>query len=91
MRVILDACATVLGYILVNVNADGSETPLFFSGRSTTHAECHFSATELELRALLAAVKAFYSYLANVEFKIVTDHISLTYLKGLQAGPSKLA
>ena len=91
MRVILDACATGLGYILVNVNADGSETPLFFSGRSTTRAERHFSATELELSALLAAVKAFYSYLANVEFEIVTDHISLTYLKGLRAGPSKLA
>ena len=27
----------------------------------------------------------------SVEFEIVTDHISLTYLKGLRAGPSKLA
>ena len=91
LRVILDACATGLGYILVNVNSDGSETALFFGGRSTTRAERNYSATELELSALLAAVKTFWSYLANVEFEIVTDHISLTYLKGLRAGPSKLA
>ena len=30
LRVILDACATGLGYILVNVNEDGTETPLFY-------------------------------------------------------------
>jgi len=29
--------------------------------------------------------------LINAEFEIVTDHISLTYLKNLRSGPSKLA
>ena len=91
VRIILDGCATGLGYILTNVNEDVSETVLFYGGRSTTRAERNYSATELELSALLAAVKTFYSYLANVEFEIVTDHISLTYLKSLRAGPSKLA
>jgi len=41
--------------------------------------------------ALLATLEAFHSYLINTEFEIVTDHISLTYLKNLRAGPSKLA
>ena len=80
IRIILDACATGLGYILTNVNEDGSETVLFYGGRSTNRAERNYSATELELSAFLAAVKTFYSYLANVEFEIVTEHISLTYL-----------
>jgi len=53
--------------------------------------ERNYSATHLELAALLAALKAFHSYLVNNEFEIVTDHISLTYLKNLRAGPSKLA
>ena len=66
IRIVLDACANGLGYILVNVNEDGSETVLFYGGRSTTRAERNYSATELELSALLAAVKAFYSYVANV-------------------------
>ena len=90
LRVVLDACATGLGYILVNVNDDGTETPLFYGGRSTTRAERNYSATELELASLLAAVKTYWSYLANTEFEIVTDHISLTYIKNLRFGPSKL-
>jgi len=53
-------------------------------------AERNYSATELELTALLAAVKTYSSYIANTEFKIVTDHISLTYLQNLRFGPSKL-
>jgi len=36
LRIILDACATGLGYILVHVNEDGSETPVFYGGGSTT-------------------------------------------------------
>ena len=90
LRIILDACATGLGYILVNVNPDGAEVPLYYGGRSTTKAERHYSATELELAALLTAVKAYSSYLANCEFEIVTDHISLTYIKNLRFGSSKL-
>jgi len=91
IRVILDVASTGLGYILMNVNEDGSETPLYYGGHSTTRAERNYSATHLELTALLAALKAFHSYLIKTEFEIVTDHISLTYLKNLRAGPSKLA
>jgi len=87
----LDAASTGLGYILTNVNKDGSETPLYYRGRSAMRAERNHSTTHLELAALLAALKAFHSYLINTEFKIVTDHISLAYLKNLQSGPSKLA
>ena len=90
LRIILDACATGLGYILVNVNPDGSETPLYYGGRSTTKAERNYSATQLELAALLTAVKTYSSYLTNCEFDIVTDHISLTYIQNLRFGPSKL-
>jgi len=36
IRIVLDTCANGLGYILVNVNEDGSETVLFYGGRSTT-------------------------------------------------------
>ena len=91
LRVVLDGARTGLGYILLNVNEDGSETALYFGGRSTTRAERNYSATHLELAALLAALQTFWSYLINTEFEIATDHISLTYLKKLRSGPSKLA
>ena len=60
----------------MNVNPDGSENPLFYGGRSTTRAERNYGSSELELTALLAAIKTFWSYLANVEFEVITDHIS---------------
>jgi len=65
---------------VVNVNSDGTETPLYYGGRSTTKAEKNYSANELELASLLMAVKTYSSYLSNCEFDIVTDHISLTYI-----------
>ena len=74
LRVILDAASTGLGYILVNVNEDGSESPLFYGGRSTTRAEQNYSATHLELAALLSALKAFHSYLINVEFEDIAGY-----------------
>jgi len=44
----------------------------------------------MELTSLLAAVKAFSSYIANTEFEIVTDHISLMYINNLRFGIRKL-
>jgi len=39
MRVILDASSTGLGYILTNINEDGTEMPLYYGGCNTTRAE----------------------------------------------------
>jgi len=90
IRVILDADSTGLGYILMNVNEDGSETQLYYGGIAP-RAPNETTAQPTSLAALLAALKAFHSYLINTEFEIVMDHISLTYLKNLRAGPSKSA
>ena len=48
LRVILDAASTGLGYILTNVNNDGSETPLYYGECSTARAERNYSATHLD-------------------------------------------
>ena len=44
MRVILDASSRGLGYILTNISEDGSETTLYYGGRSTTRVERNYSA-----------------------------------------------
>jgi len=56
----------------------------------TTRAEKNYCGTELELAALLSAVKAYQSYTSNSDFEIVTDHVSLTYIQNLRFGTSKL-
>ena len=55
-RIVLDASQSALGYVLCNVDGGGNELPVFFGGRATNANERKFSATDLELRALLAAV-----------------------------------
>jgi len=90
LRLTLDACATGLGYVLLNINADGTETVLHYGARATTRAERNYSATDLELAALLTGICTFHSYLANTKFEILSDHVILTYLQNLRFGPSRL-
>ena len=90
MRLTLDGCATGLGYILSNVNSDGSETVLHYGARATTKSERNYSATDLELAALLTGIRTFNSYLANTRFEVLSDHISLTYIRNLKFGTSRL-
>jgi len=86
MRVILDASSTGLGYILTNINENGSKHP-YTMGDVAPPVRNETTV----LPTLLATLKAFHSYLVNNEYEIVMDHISLTYLKNLRPGPSKLA
>jgi len=90
LRSTLDACATGLGYVLSNINSDGTETVLHYGARATTRAERNYSATDLELAALLTGIRTFHSYLANTKFQILSDHVSLTYIQNLKFGPSRL-
>jgi len=90
MRLTLDGCATGLGYILSNVNDDGTETVLHYGARATTKTERNYSATDLELAALLTGIRTFNSYLANTHFEVLSDHISLTYIRNLKFGTSRL-
>ena len=90
LRLTLDACATGLSYVLSNINADATETVLHYGARATTRAERSYSATDLELAALLTGIRTFHSYLANTKFEILSDHVSLTYIQNLKFGPSRL-
>ena len=90
LRLTLDGSANGLGYILSNVNADGTETVLHYGARATTKAEKHYSATDLELAALLTGIKTFSSYLINTKFEVLSDHVSLTYIRNLKFGTSRL-
>ena len=90
MRLTLDSCSTGLGCILSNINDDGTETVLHYGARATTKSERAYSATDLELAALLTDIRTFNSYLANTHFEVLSDHISLTYIRNLKFGTSRL-
>lgn len=47
--------------------------PVYFMSRKTTPAEEHYHSYELEVLAIIQAVKKFRIYLLGIPFKIITD------------------
>ena len=85
-----DASRTALGYILSQLDEKGQRKVICYAGRSLKAYERNFSATEMELAAVIQAITTWHPYLANQHFTIETDHISLKYLKDLKLGNSRL-
>ena len=80
-----DACKDGFSFALSQVHTDGTHRFVAFSGRATRSFEKNYGSTDLELTALLAALKELRPYLlANKHPVIVnTDHVSLSVIQGL--------
>jgi hypothetical protein len=81
-----DASTKAIGAILSQVR-HGEERPVAYCSRQLNPAETEYSIAELELLALIFAVKQFRCYLYGRRFKVYTDHRALKWLLNLQ-GPS---
>lgn len=78
-----DASRVGLGAVLSNSNG----RPVAFASRTLNKAESNYSTTEIELLAVVWAVKHFRPYLFGRYFEIKSDHRALVYLFA-QADPS---
>lgn len=85
-RVQTDASKVGLGAILSN--SDGRV--IAYASRSLKSAETRYPVIELELLAIVWAVKHFRPYLYGRKFKIFTDHRPLVYLFSLNDPASRL-
>lgn len=70
-----DASAVGVGAVLVQKYDDGEHSVAYIS-KALNKAQKIFSATELELFAVVVAVEKFY-YTGNQPFEIVTDHSAI--------------
>lgn len=84
-----DASRVGLGAILANI-IDGEERPICYASRQLNKSEMNYSATELELLAVVWAVKYFRCYLTGVHFALVTDHSAIKWLLSLKDSTSRL-
>lgn len=85
-----DASKIGIGAILSQLH-DGFERPIAYSSKKLTKAQSNYSATELELLAVVEGIKHFRCYLYGRRFTIVTDHRPLKWLMNLKDPTSKLA
>lgn len=69
-----DASKFGYGVILFQRDAgDGLLHPIYFTSGKTTQAEEKYSSYELEVLAIVRALRRFRVYLLGIHFKIVTD------------------
>ena len=84
-----DASMTAVGAILSQVQ-DGAERPTAYASRQLNKAEQAYSATEVEMLALVWATKYFRCYTYGKQFLVRTDHSALTYLRKFADHNSRL-
>ena len=90
-RIAVDASDFAIGYILSQFDDNNQERVIAYGGRSLRGSENKWSVTEKEGLALVEAVQTYHPYLANTEFEVFTDHISLTWLQKIKLASGRLA
>lgn len=68
-----DASKIGYGACLLQKHADGQWYPVFYLSRKTTPAEANYSSYELEVLAIIMALRKLRVYLLGLSFRIVTD------------------
>ncbi|GFS59564.1 transposon Tf2-6 polyprotein [Trichonephila clavipes] len=68
-----DACKQGYGTILLQEAEDGKLHPVYYMSKKTNTAEEKYDSYELEVLAIINALKKFRVYLLGQHFKIVTD------------------
>ena len=84
-----DASKVAVAAIL-SQEQDGIERPIAYASRQMNNAEQAYSASELEMLALVWARKYMRCYLFGVKFVARTDHAALSYLKNFDDSSSRL-
>ena len=59
--------------LLQRSSEEGAMHPIYYASDKTTPTEEKYPSYELEVLALIKALKIFRVYLLSIEFKIVTD------------------
>ncbi|KAI5746665.1 hypothetical protein M8J77_006124 [Diaphorina citri] len=89
-RIETDASLVGLGAVLIQT-IDDVDRVIEYASRSLTKAEKNYSVTELELLAVIFAIKRFRPYIEGYPITCVTDHRSLQWLHSLKNPTARLS
>ena len=91
-RLTTDASTKGIAYILSQCDEQGKEHVISYGGRGIRDSESRWAITRIEELALVEAVHEYSCYLQNQRFEVLTDHISLTFLRIMKiSGNNRLA
>ncbi|KAL1124816.1 hypothetical protein AAG570_001437 [Ranatra chinensis] len=85
-----DASQVAVGAVVSQGEGD-SERPIAFASKKLTPAETRYSTIERELLGIVWATKHFRPYLLGRQFKIMTDHKPLVWVKKLEEISAKIS
>ena len=86
-----DASTTAIGYVLGQFDDEGKEHVIAYGGRSLHDNEKNWCTSEQEMLAIIEGIRSYHIYLADREFKIITDHKALKYVMNQKKTTSRLA
>lgn len=86
-----DASTTGVGAVLSQKDDEGRERPVAYFSRKLLQYQRNYSATELELLALVLSVQHFAPYLLGATFTVTTDHKALLQWRKLKTANGRLA
>jgi len=85
-----DASSTAISYILGQLDDEGRERVISYSGRGLKPTEKRWSISERECLAVVEGIKTFKVYLANKKFLVKTDHSAIQFLKKVKDPTGRL-
>ncbi|KRH92791.1 LTR retrotransposon, partial [Pseudoloma neurophilia] len=85
-----DASTRGISAILAQCNEKNEEVMISCFSRTLNKAEENYSATDLELLAVVKSLEHFRQYLLGKKFRLRTDHMALTYIQQCKNQTSRL-
>ena len=76
-----DASRSATGYMLMQRDEQRRERAVAYGGRTLKPNETRWAVSEIEMLAIITAIKEYHCYLGGTKFQINSDHSALAQLR----------